>query len=129
MTSLRRAAAAASLVLALVAGCQNKKPPEATAPGAPTAERVAAARAAYEAKGGMYVGVVDDANERFAAVSGIETSAAKKGDTFTFIDINSNTAINHGTLSDTSAAGRLIVEYDPKGERAPRGGDLCVKLK
>jgi hypothetical protein len=74
-------------------------------------------------------GVVDDANERFAAVSGIETTVAKKGDTFTFIDVNSNTAINHGTLYDTSAAGRLIVEFDPKGDRAPRGGDLCVKLK
>ena len=129
MTSLRRAAAAASLVLALVAGCQSQKPPEPAAPGAPSAERVAAARSAYAAKGDMLVGVVDDANERFAAVSGIETSAAKRGETFTFIDVNTNKAINFGTLYDTSAAGRLIIEYDRKGERAPRGGDLCVKPK
>jgi hypothetical protein len=129
MTSLRRAAAAASLVLALVAGCQSQKPPEPAAPGAPSSERVAAARAAYAAKGDMLVGVVDDANERFAAVSGIETSAAKRGDTFTFIDVNTNKAINFGTLYDTSAAGRLIIEYDQKGDRAPRGGDLCVKPK
>jgi hypothetical protein len=128
MTSLRRAAAAASLALAVIAGCQTKTPPPAE-PGAPSADRVAAARAAYAAKGDMLVGQVDDANERFAAVSGIDTAAVKKGDIFTFIDVNANQAINHGTLYDTSAAGRLIIEYDGHGQRAPRAGDLCVKLK
>jgi hypothetical protein len=129
MTSLRLAAAAASLALAVLAGCQPKAPPAPVEPGAPTADRVAAARAAYQVKGDMLVGQVDDANERFAAVSGIDTGAAKKGDIFTFIDVNSNRAINFGTLYDTSAAGRLIIEFDGKGERAPRAGDLCVKLK
>jgi uncharacterized protein YcgI (DUF1989 family) len=132
MTSLRRAAAATTLALAaLVAapGCQQKQAPAPADAGIPSADRVAAARAAYAAKGDMLVGQVDDANERFAAVSGIETTAVKKGDVFTFIDINGNRAVNHGTLNDTSASGRLIVEFDPQGERAPRTGDLCVKLK
>ena len=129
MTSLRRVAAAASLALAVLAGCQPHTPPPAAQPGAPSAERVAAARAAYAAKGDMLVGQVDDANERFAAVSGIDTAAVKKGDAFTFIDINSNAVINTGTLDDTSAAGRLIIRYDGTGQRAPRSGDLCVKTK
>jgi len=129
MTSLRRAAAAASLALAVLAGCQPQTPPPAPQPGIPSADRVAAARAAYAAKGDLLVGQVDDANERFAAVSGIDTAAAKKGDVFTFIDVNTNSAINNGTLNDTSAAGRLIIEYDPAGQRAPRAGDLCVKPK
>jgi hypothetical protein len=129
MTSLRRAATLATLALALAAGCQNKKPPETTGPAAPTAERVAALRAAYAAKGDVLVGEVDDANEKFAAVSGIEPSAVKKGDTLSFIDVTDNRIFNHGTLNDTSASGRLIVEYDPHGDRAPRKGDLCVKPK
>lgn len=129
MTSLRLAAAAASLALAVIAGCQPKTPPPTSDAGTPSTERVAAARAAYAAKGDMLVGQVDDANEKFAAVSGIDTTAVKKGDTFTFIDVNTNKAINFGTLNDTSAAGRLIIEYDGHGERAPRTGDLCVKPK
>ncbi len=129
MTSVRRAVAASTLLLAVAAGCQQKQPPPPPEPGIPSADRVAAARAAYAAKGDMLVGQVDDANERFAAVSGIETTAVQKGDTFSFIDINGNRVINHGSLNDTSASGRLIVEFDPQGERAPRAGDLCVKLK
>ena len=127
MTSLRLAAA--SLALAVIVGCQPHTPPPPAEPGIPSADRVAAARAAYAAKGDMLVGQVDAANEKYAAVSGIDTAAVKKGDVFTFIDVNSNNAINHGTLADTSAAGRLMIEYDAKGDRAPRGGDLCVKLK
>ena len=132
MTSLRRAVAATTFALAaLVAapGCQPKPAPAPAEPGLPSADRVAAARAAYLAKGDMLVGQVDDANERFAAVSGIDTGAVKKGDVVTFIDIDANRAVNHGTVNDTSASGRLIVEFDPQGERAPRSGDLCVKLK
>ena len=130
MTSLRRAAALATLALAVAAGCQNnKKPPEATGPVTPSADQVAAARAAYAAKGDVLVGQVDDANEKFAAVSGIDPAAVKKGDTVSFVDVSANRIFSNGTVNDTSAAGRLIVEYDKQGERAPRTGDLCVKPK
>jgi hypothetical protein len=133
MTSLRRAAAAfatLALATALAAGCQNKKPVEATTgPVTPSADQVAAARAAYAAKGDVLVGQVDDANEKFAAVSGIDPAAVKKGDTVSFVDVTQNRIFSHGTVDDTSASGRLIVEYDKQGERAPRTGDLCVKPK
>jgi hypothetical protein len=133
MTSLRRPAAAAlatlALTVALVAGCQPKKPAEETGPVAPSPARVAAARAAYGAKADMLVGQVDDANQLFAAVSGIDPAAVKKGDTISFIDVTQNRIINNGTVNDTSASGRLIVEFDKQGERAPRAGDLAIKLK
>ena len=129
MTSLRRAAAAASLAFAVLAGCQPQTPPPAPQPGIPSADRVAAARAAYAAKGDVLVGQVDDANEKFAAVSGIDPAAVKKGDTVSFVDVTANRIFSNGTVNDTSAAGRLIVEYDKQGERAPRQGDLCVKPK
>jgi len=106
MTSLRRAAALATVTLA-----------------------VAAVRAAYAARGDVLVGQVDDANEKFAAVSGIDPAAVKKGDTVSFVDVSANRIFSNGTVNDTSAAGRLIVEYDKQGERAPRTGDLCVKPK
>src|SRR3954470_344395 len=111
MTSLRRTAAFAVLALAAVAGCQSNKPTWSADAGAPTADRVAAARAAYTARGDL-VGVVDDANEKYAAVSGVDPAIVKKGDAFSFIDVGSNAVVSTGTLSDTSAAGRLIVEYD-----------------
>jgi hypothetical protein len=130
MTSLRRAAALATVTLAVAAaGCQNKKPPETTGPVTPSADRVAAVRAAYAARGDVLVGQVDDANEKFAAVSGIDAAAVKKGDTVSFVDVTANRIFSNGTVNDTSAAGRLIVEYDKQGERAPRAGDLCVKPK
>jgi hypothetical protein len=131
MIGIRRAAlvVAAAIALAALTGCQPKQPPAPVEPGPPTADRVAAARAAYAAQDGLLVGEVEDANERFAAATGVDANAVKKGDVFTFIDVNTNRPFSHGTLYETSAAGRLIIEYDPQGERAPRQGDLVVKTK
>jgi hypothetical protein len=126
----RRWAAICTLAVALIGGCQNKsKPPEAVEASAPTTEQTAAAKARYEALGDRLVGVVEAVDEKRAAVSGIDTKAVQRGDVVTFIDVNTNQPINNGTLYDTSAAGRLIIEYDQAGARPPRPGDLCVKLK
>ncbi|HEY7115225.1 MAG TPA: hypothetical protein VH475_01490 [Tepidisphaeraceae bacterium] len=125
-----RWAAICTLAVALIGGCQNKtKPVEAAEPGAPTPDQVAAAKSRYEALGDRLVGVVEAVDDKRAAVSGIDTKAVQRGDVVTFIDVNTNQPINNGTLFDTSAAGRLIIDFDQAGARPPRPGDLCVKLK
>jgi hypothetical protein len=126
-----RWAAACTLAFALIGGCQPKKAPEvATTEVAPASpERTAAAKARYMAKGDMLVGEVDAAKDGYAAVSGIDSKAVTKGDVLSFIDVERNSVVNHGTFSEVGLSGRIVVEYDSAGERAPRPGDLCVKLK
>ncbi len=132
MNSIRWAAILCSVALtfASLPGCRSEpKEPSTTAPGVVDADKLAAAKARYSAKGDMLVGEVAAANYRLAAVTGIDPKAVDKNKVFDFIDIDSNKVINNGTLTDVSAAGRLIIEYDQAGERPPRPGDLCVQLK
>jgi hypothetical protein len=132
MISLRSAAACA-LAFALFAGCQSKKveaDQRAPAVGPAAPDRVAAAKAAYAAMPGVIVGEVDGVAQNYAAVSGIDPNAVTKADSLSFIDVTENRIVNHGTLFDVTAAGRLIVAFETDhGDRAPRKGDLCVKLK
>jgi hypothetical protein len=128
-----RWAAASTLALALLPGCTTPPKPEPAPPAGPTTaspDRVAALRATYLAVPGTLAGVVEAASDKYVAVSGIEPSAVTKQDVLTFIDVETNQVINHGTLHEVTAAGRLVVEFDTQGEsRAPRIGDLCVRLK
>ena len=134
MTSIRRAPvatasplAAVALAVALLGGCKNKQP-AAAQPELPSADQVAAARAAHAAQGDRLVGEVVEANERLAVVSGIDATALQKGDTVNFIDVAANRVIGIGTFTEPGTEGRIVVEVGPN-ERAPRQGDLCVKLK
>jgi hypothetical protein len=138
MIALRRAAAAAAcslaVALAFAAGCENKpkqpETPPVVEPSTPPVDRVAAAQARYASQPGVLAGVVDAAQDPYAVVSGIDAKALSKDDVLTFIDIETNQPINHGLVDSPSAGGRLYVKYDTQGEvRAPRPGDLCVKMK
>jgi hypothetical protein len=126
-----RWAAACTLTVALMAGCQTKKAPEPVVNDTPVSpEKTAAAKAKYMAKGDMLVGEVDAAKDGYAAVSGIDAKSVAKGDIFSFIDVDKNSVINHGTFSEVGLSGRIVVKYESAGEeRAPRPGDLCVKTK
>ena len=131
MISLRWAAAGV-LAMGMIAGCKTTKPVEAPAtmdmPASP--EKTAAAKARYAAKGDMLVGEVDAAKDGNAAVSGIDPKAVTKDDVLSFIDVDNNTVINHGTMAEVGLSGRLVVSYSTdSGDRAPRQGDLCIKLK
>jgi hypothetical protein len=95
----------------------------------PSADRIAAAKARYAAQGDVLVGMVEAANDKYAAVSGIDPKSLKKDDVLHFIDVEANQEVCQGVVHDVSAAGRLIVDYDKAGTRAPREGDLCVKIK
>ena len=119
------------LSLGLVAGCQpaHKAPETATTPVTATPDQTAAARARYVAKGDVLVGEVDAAKEGLAAVSGIDPKLVTKDDIFSFIDVATNSVINHGTLAEVGLSGRLVIRYSTGEQRAPRGGDLCVKPK
>jgi hypothetical protein len=119
------------LSLALIAGCQpsHKAPETANTPMMATPEQTAAAKARYIAKGDMLVGEVDAAKEGFAAVSGIDPKLVTKDDRFSFIDVDTNSVINHGTLAEVGLSGRLVIRYSTGEQRAPRVGDLCVKPK
>jgi hypothetical protein len=123
--------AACVFSLALIAGCQPAhKAPEATPePMAATPEQTASAKARYTAKGDLLVGEVDAAKDGFAAVSGIDPKVVTKDDIFSFIDVGTNTVINHGALAEVGLSGRLVIRYFSDEQRAPRVGDLCVKPK
>jgi hypothetical protein len=126
-----RWAAAFTLAVALIAGCQTKKAPESAMNDTPAnPEKTAAAKAKYMAKGDMLVGEVDLTRDGLAAVSGIDAKSVGKDDVFSFIDVDKNSVINHGTFKEVGLSGRIIVKYESAGEeRAPRQGDLCVKTK
>jgi hypothetical protein len=129
MVSLRWIAAC-TLSFALIAGCQSntKAPPPAVMDGPPTPEKVAAAKAAYAAMPGVLVGEVELVRDDLAAVSGIDAKSVTKDDTFSFIDVVANRVINTGQLEETKP-NRLIIKASVAGDRLPREGDLCVKLK
>jgi hypothetical protein len=130
MTVLRWAAATTLAVTLLAVGCAPKKTePESTTESTPSADRVAAAKARYAAKGDYLVGVTDAVNDKYAAVTGIDPKAVKKDDAFHFIDVDGNQEVCMGLLHDVGPSGSLIIEYDKSGSRAPRPGDLCVKIK
>ena len=126
-----RWAAACTLAVALMAGCQTKKAPEPVMNDMPaTPEKTAAAKAKYMAKGDMLVGEVDLTRDGYAAVSGIDAKSVGKDDVFSFIDVDKNSVINHGRFYEVGLSGRIIVKYELTGEeRAPRQGDLCVRTK
>jgi hypothetical protein len=124
-----RWAAACTLAVALAGGCQNKTtPPATTDAGMASPEKISAAKASYSAQG-MLAGEVEMVRDNLAAVMGIPASSVTKQDVLSFIDVESNRVINHGTLVEAKPSGRLIVECDPQGDRLPRQGDLVVKVK
>jgi hypothetical protein len=127
-----RWAAASTLGFVLVVGCKSTpKETEAPAPVVASEDKIASAKAKYAAMPGVVVGEVEAANDSLAAVSGIDPKAIGKDDVLSFIDVGANTVISHGTLEEASPNGRVVVRFDSSGngERAPRKGDLCVKLK
>jgi hypothetical protein len=140
MIALRRRAAACSFAFTLVValcgagGCENKKKeveaPAPVEPTTPAVDRVAAAQARYNARPGTLAGVVDAAQDPYAVVSGIDPKSITREDVLSFIDVDTNQVINHGLMDSPSAGGRIYVKYDTQGEvRAPRQGDLCVRMK
>lgn len=126
-----RWAAACTLAFVTMIGCQKTVPIQDPAPApAPTSdEKVAAAKAKYAAMPGVLVGEVEAANDTYAAIGGLDPKSIGKDDILTFIDVAANEVISHGTMSEVGLSGRLVVKFDPQGQRAPKKGDLCVKLK
>jgi ABC-type amino acid transport substrate-binding protein len=131
MTDLRWAAAATLVLTVLLTGCQPPKDESANQPrNMPSAEKVAAAKARYAARGEALVGVVDDTVPPLTAVSGIDAKDVNQGTVFHFIDVDTNTVVCQGTLNSVAASGRLIVDYDKTGgQRPPQAGDLCLVVK
>lgn len=131
MTALRWAAAAATLSIAVFAGCAPTTPPPAPAPAAVEAspERAAALREQYVKTPGVTAGVVEAVTGNYAAVDGLDPKVAPVGSPVTFFDVSTNDIVCHGLVHSTSASGRLVVSFTTEGEvRAPRRNDLCVKL-
>jgi len=127
---LTRWAAAFTLLLVTIVGCQKtNKEDNVVAPPPTSDEKVAAAVARYAAMPGVLAGQVDAVKDGYASVGGIDAKALNKGEVLTFIDAESDHIFCSGTFSETGLSGRLVVEYDQQGERAPKKGDLCVKLK
>jgi hypothetical protein len=127
---LTRWAAALTLLLVTIVGCQRTvKEDQNPAPVQTSQDKIDAAKARYAAMPGVLVGEVDATNGNLTAVSGLDPKSITKDDVLSFIDVPSDDVISHGTLVDTKPSGRLIVEFDPQGKRAPKPGDLCVKLK
>ena len=127
---LTRWAATLTLLLVTLAGCQKTvKEEPAPAPMPTSQDKIDAAKARYAAMPGVMVGEVDATNGDLTAVSGLDPKSISKDDVLTFIDVPSDEVISHGTLVETKPSGRLIVSFDPQGKRAPKAGDLCVKLK
>jgi hypothetical protein len=116
------------LCVGLFGGCQPNKHPAPEPDAVPAPDVVAAAKARLEAQG-MVVGTVDAVADSKARVSGIDQKSVSPTDVLSFIDPQSDRVVNNGTLRMTTDAGAIVVEAGPYGERAPRVGDLVVKLK
>jgi hypothetical protein len=126
---LTRWAATLTLLLLTVAGCQKTVKEEPVPTTMPTSQdRIDTAKARYAAMSYM-VGEVDATNGDLTAVSGLDPKSISKDDVLSFIDPATDDVISHGTLVETKPSGRLIVQFDPQGNRAPKPGDLCVKPK
>lgn len=127
---LTRWAATLTLLLVMIAGCQKTMKEEQPVPTTmPTSQdRIESAKARYTALGAM-VGDVDATNGNLTAVSGLDPKSITKDDVLTFIDPASDEIISHGTLDQVGPSGHLVITFDPQGKRAPKPGDLCVKLK
>jgi hypothetical protein len=122
--------AAALLVVGALAGCQQTDDASQTPPP-PTPQTLDKVQDAYEQQApdmpvGRVVDVVGDV--RLAAVDHVsQAQNLKEGDNVTFVDAQGH-IINHGRvvrINDTF----VDVRYESAGERAPRPGDLMVKVK
>lgn len=127
--------AAAFALLIVVTGCQPAKPEEeAQQPVAP--DKVMTAKAKYAALPGALVGEVVDAKADetlrlyLVEASGIDAKALSKDDVISYIDPLDNKVVNHGRLHSSLKNGNVALTYEVAGEaRAPRAGDLAVRLK
>jgi len=125
---LTRWAAACTLVLVILAGCQKtNKDSDAAAPIPTSEEQIAAAKARYAAMPGVVVGQVEATNGNLTAVTGLDPKAITNKDVLSFIDVPSDEVISHGTLVEAKPSS-LIIQFDTEGKRPPKKGDLCVKL-
>lgn len=126
---LTRWAAASTLVLVTLVGCQKTtKDTDVVTPIPTTTEQTAALKAKYAGMPGVIAGEVEATNGNLAAVSGLDPKAITEKDVLTFIAVPSEEIISNGTLVEAKPSGRLVVKFDTEGKRAPRTGDLCVKL-
>jgi hypothetical protein len=122
-------AAALLLAVGLIGGCQPNKAATATdADSMPAPDRIAAAKAQLSSQG-MIVGTVDAVSDSAAHVTGIDPKSVTPADVLSFIDVQSNRVVANGHLRTTTDIGALVVQTDSQAERAPRVGDLCVKVK
>jgi hypothetical protein len=127
------AAAMAVTAAAFVGGCAHHQAP-ATQPIAEpaTPETVQSIRQSYQQRDpstvvGLVIATLPESN--LAAVGDVPVGEFKAGDVVTFIDSN-QTTIAVGNVVNTTADA-VHVRYEPQGDspRAPREGDLAVKVK
>jgi hypothetical protein len=94
----------------------------------PAPDRIAAAKERLTSQG-MMVGTVDAVVDSAARVSGLDPKSVTPTDDLSFIDVQTERVVNIGRARNTTDQGALVVEAGSYGERAPRVGDLVVKLK
>jgi hypothetical protein len=125
---LTRWAAASTLILVTLVGCQKtNRDTDVVAPVVTSDEQIAAAKARYAAMPGVMVGQVEATNGELTAVTGLDAKAITDKDVLSFIDVPSDEVISHGTLVEAKPSS-LVIKFDPEGKRPPKKGDLCVKL-
>jgi hypothetical protein len=121
------------LTAALLAGCAPKRA-AVSDPVAPPASpetlrtiREHFQQADPDARVGVVVATLPES--RLAAVADVEVREFREGDAITFIDTMERTLVNGRILEITN--NQLNVKYEKPGseERAPREGDLAVRLK
>ncbi len=122
--------AAALLVLGMLGGCQPAQNPDEMAqhPNPQTLDKIQAAYAqqAPDMPVGRVADVVPDA--RMAAVDHVTRARdLQEGDSVTFVDAQGQ-IVTHGHIVRINKP-FVDVRYDAEGKRAPRPGDLMVKVK
>ncbi len=125
---LTRWAAACTLVLVTLVGCQKtNRDTDVVAPIPTSEDKIAAAKARYAAMPGVVVGQVEATNGDLTAVTGLDAKDVTNKDVLSFIDVPTDDVISHGTLVEAKPSS-LIIKFDTEGKRPPKKGDLCVKL-
>lgn len=127
--------AAAFALIVLIAGCQPVKQEEETAPQV-NSQAVTSSKSKYAAIPGALVGEVIDVKSdsslglNLVEASGMDGKALTKDDVISYIDPVDNRVVNHGRLYGTLKNGNVALTFEGAGEtRAPRAGDLAVRLK
>jgi hypothetical protein len=121
--------ASALLALGMLCGCQVEVQP--AQPPQPTPQTLDKIQADYASQApdmpvGRVTAVVSDV--RLAAVDHVtRIETLQQGDDVTFVDA-SGQIVNHGKIVRLNPP-FVDVQYDAGGPRAPRQGDLMVKVK